>query len=262
MGLYRLFCKVWRNSAYSTKLLVVAVFGTHALLSSAIVWIWAPIADPKVMQAVVITERVVSLTLTIWMLWALLAPIRASLAFLEEYDRSGRITELPTGYTDEVGRLMAMTHRVVTELHDTVGELAKASTTDSLTGLHNRRFAADRLQQDLRASEATQRAVTLAVIDLDDLKATNTEKGHQGGDESLRGLAKTLRSEVRREDWIARWGGDEFLALFWDATPGEVSTRLAEIQKRLADDGIRFSAGLALIDRGTTAEEALALADA
>ncbi|AIE86401.1 GGDEF domain-containing protein [Fimbriimonas ginsengisoli] len=261
MGLYRFLSKVWRKSSFTTKLLLVAIVGTHALLSSAFFKVWDPDLDVRVVRGLILGERVASIVLTVWMIWALLAPMRQMLRFLQEYDRHGRITELPTEFPDEMGRLMALTHKVVTHLDESVAELAKVSTTDALTGVHNRRFATDRLESDLLAARGAGAEFTLAVIDLDDLKETNTAFGHAGGDESLIGLARTLRAEMGPNDWVARWGGDEFLALFWKATPTEVATRLQGAMSSLQAREIRFSAGLMLASGRHSASEALDAAD-
>ena len=232
------------------------------MLSAAIFSAWPIVSDPIAIRAIVIGERALSITATIWMLWALLAPIRATLDFLETYNRSGQIEELPTEFPDEAGRLMSLTRKVVTDLDATVGELAKVSTTDSLTNVRNRRFATERLGIDITGARDADAPLTLALIDLDNLKETNTREGHRGGDESLKKLAMTIQAELGPQDWIARWGGDEFLVLFWGACPSQVSRRLRDTQVKATDTRIEFSAGVALVQEGMTAEEALAHVDA
>ncbi|MDP9478762.1 MAG: GGDEF domain-containing protein [Actinomycetota bacterium] len=98
--------------------------------------------------------------------------------------------------------------------------------------------------------------LTLAMIDADGLKQANDSSGHAAGDACLRHLTEALRRNVREGDWIARWGGDEFVVSFWDAhdhaSPETVLERvarglrenpvvLAEVSGELR---LTFSAGL------------------
>jgi len=245
LGLYGVLSRMWRKSSYSVKLLLVAVLGMHTMLGSAVVMILPPNLDPRFVLAVIAIERALTFALTIWLFWSLLTPVRATVTFLEEYLRTGKITHLPTDYSDEVGRLMADTHLVVTQLDKAVAELARTSTTDAMTGLPNRRFAAQRLALDAEGLRSERRQAIIAMIDLDDLKLTNDTRGHPAGDECLTKLGHALQAVAGERDWVARWGGDEYLALFWDADENIVTRRLEAVREVLAKEGISFSDGLA-----------------
>jgi diguanylate cyclase (GGDEF)-like protein len=80
---------------------------------------------------------------------------------------------------------------------------------DVLTGLPNRAYFIDHLEQTLRSGEAG----SLLFIDLDRFKAVNDSLGHQAGDDLLREVAKQLQSSVRDSDVVARLAGDEFVVL-------------------------------------------------
>jgi len=259
MRLYGFLSRVWRRSSYSIKFLLVAILGTHTMLGTAFMWVAPNTFNTPLGVTLVTVERGCAFTVTIWLIWSLLAPVRATTQFLEEYIRTGKITDLPTHYHDEAGRLMAHTHYVVTELDRTVGELAKASTVDSLTSLPNRRFAAERLAKDAETVQAGERAI-LAMIDLDDLKIVNDTQGHHAGDECLKSLANTLQGLAGERDWVARWGGDEFLALFWDVDDVTVAKLLDNVRESLAPAGISFSDGLTVL--GPSVEASLERADA
>jgi diguanylate cyclase (GGDEF)-like protein len=56
------------------------------------------------------------------------------------------------------------------------------------------------------------------VVDLDNFKAINDTHGHPAGDVCLRHVARVIRGNVREGDWLARWGGDEFVLSLWDAS--------------------------------------------
>lgn len=89
-------------------------------------------------------------------------------------------------------------------------ELARV---DPLTGLANRRAFADAAAHELARSLRSGERITVAVVDLDDLKVINDSGGHTVGDEALLATARILESTVRATDLTARLGGDEFALL-------------------------------------------------
>jgi diguanylate cyclase (GGDEF)-like protein len=91
-------------------------------------------------------------------------------------------------------------------------ELWHQATHDVLTGLPNRRRFAERAA-DAIASRATGDTVAVLLVDLDRFKVINDTHGHQAGDEMLAQLAPRLRQLVRAQDWVGRFGGDEFAIL-------------------------------------------------
>jgi diguanylate cyclase (GGDEF)-like protein len=114
-------------------------------------------------------------------------------------------------------------------------ELARSSTTDPLTHLLNRRgfaMASDRAFADLARHG---RSVTLAVIDLDDLKAYNDQNGHQAGDELLCWVGERLSSSVRAGDAVARLGGDEFGVLLPDTAVEAAAPMVARLSAALGE---------------------------
>jgi diguanylate cyclase (GGDEF)-like protein len=92
-------------------------------------------------------------------------------------------------------------------------ELARSSTTDPLTHLLNRRGFAMASEQVFASLARHGRPVTLALLDLDYLKAYNDQNGHQAGDELLCWVGRRLSASVRPGDAVARLGGDEFAVL-------------------------------------------------
>ncbi|MDI7269124.1 MAG: sensor domain-containing diguanylate cyclase [Myxococcota bacterium] len=87
------------------------------------------------------------------------------------------------------------------------------ANTDQLTGLMNRRFFVDRLNQEIGRAQRFGGTFTLAMMDLDDLKRINDSFGHLAGDAVLRWVADVLRSITRGVDVAARHGGDEVAVL-------------------------------------------------
>jgi diguanylate cyclase (GGDEF)-like protein len=89
--------------------------------------------------------------------------------------------------------------------------LRELAFRDTASGLASRPFALERLDQALRAAQRHDELVAVLFVDLDGFKPVNDAHGHAAGDVLLRAVADRLRSAVRREDTVARFGGDEFV---------------------------------------------------
>lgn len=97
------------------------------------------------------------------------------------------------------------------------GAIAQQALQDPLTGLPNRR-ALDEQLRTLSSSAAAQ-PLSVALVDLDGFKGVNDNKSHAEGDDVLRVIASTLRDALRGDDFVARYGGDEFVVLLPGAPP-------------------------------------------
>lgn len=91
--------------------------------------------------------------------------------------------------------------------------LQQAATTDFLTGLPNRRYAFDRLEQEWAAAKRRKGALSCIVIDVDYFKTVNDTYGHDAGDALLRNVARLLRASARLPDAVCRIGGEEFVVI-------------------------------------------------
>ena len=100
--------------------------------------------------------------------------------------------------------------RDVTEQDAELQRLAHAATHDSLTDLPNRSLFLDRLGQALRQAQRRGEPFAVAIMDLDDLRASNNGYGHLAGDAVLQAVAERTRRCLREADTVARIGGDEF----------------------------------------------------
>jgi diguanylate cyclase (GGDEF)-like protein len=105
--------------------------------------------------------------------------------------------------------------------------LRRLSTTDSLTGLCNRRALDDRVRDEWRRAVRYGSPLALLLVDIDGLKRINDQLGHRAGDNLLRGTATAIRHSLRGSDVGARWGGDEF-AILAPQTSRDAARRLAE----------------------------------
>lgn len=129
----------------------------------------------------------------------------------------------------------------------------KASYTDDLTGVANRRFLTARIEQILADHRTIGRLGCLAVIDLDNFKLVNDRFGHQMGDLVLQDFANLIQGQLRRSDSFGRMGGEEFALTFPDTSLEHASlilermlgvVRLSRPLGRYADFSYTFSAGI------------------
>ena len=105
--------------------------------------------------------------------------------------------------------------------------LHRLATVDALTGVANRRHAHEVLQRELARARRTGHPLSLLCCDLDHFKQVNDTHGHAAGDLVLKDSAALMRAELRADDLLGRWGGEEFIVVASD-TPFEQALGLAE----------------------------------
>lgn len=111
-------------------------------------------------------------------------------------------------------------------------ELRKLAITDSLTGLLNRRYLSDRLEEELLRSQRYSRLLSLLMVDIDGFKGYNDTFGHPIGDKALKATAESILRCVRSVDIASRYGGDEFVIIL----PETGKTLAVSIAERLRSD--------------------------
>ena len=92
-------------------------------------------------------------------------------------------------------------------------KIEKVSTTDELTGLHNRRYLQERLESEISRSRRYGTRLSCLLFDIDFFKVVNDMYGYEWGDILLRNLANKLKSMIRKEDILTRYGDEEFLLI-------------------------------------------------
>lgn len=115
----------------------------------------------------------------------------------------------------------------VTEVVKYEEQLVEMNRKDALTGIFNRRFFTQKLQEEFIRSRRHNRPLSLIMIDIDHFKQVNDNHGHQVGDEALKAFSARMLDRIRKTDILARYGGEEFACLLPE-TNGSSALRLAE----------------------------------
>lgn len=131
-------------------------------------------------------------------------------------------------------RLFVATVRDLTERKRWERSIEALTFVDDLTGLYNRRGFSMFASQQVRLAARTHQSVVLVSIDLDGLKAINDTFGHGEGDRAILELAVILRRSFRESDVVARFGGDEFVALATETEGAGAESVLERLAERIA----------------------------
>ena len=121
---------------------------------------------------------------------------------------TGQHPSVPTELLEENGRLKRR-----------VADLLQVSRLDALTGLCNRAWFLQQFAEAAAIHRVRSQSVGMAVVDIDHFKRINDTYGHQAGDLALKVVAETLKSSLRENDLVGRYGGEEFVALLANADP-------------------------------------------
>ena len=177
-------------------------------------------------------------------------------------------------YVSELG---AHRDRLELEVAERTAELEKAnkvlelmSRTDDLTGIPNRRDIMEKIKYEMHRSRRSNLPFAFIIGDIDKFKSFNDTYGHDCGDEVLRSVAQTMRSMLRKHDYIARWGGEEFLLVLPETSEEgamvvaqRVRAKVAETQHKYGDLklSVTITLGVALFDVRLGIERSISLAD-
>jgi diguanylate cyclase (GGDEF)-like protein len=129
---------------------------------------------------------------------------------------------------EKYGALQILARQVVAQL-----ELGVLALRDPLTGLYNRYHLHDVLARDLGRTVRRRSRLAVVGVDLDHCRQLNEVYGYDAGDAVLRTLAGTLRSIVRKEDFVCRIAGEEFLIVMPDATIDVVAARAEKLRQQI-----------------------------
>jgi diguanylate cyclase (GGDEF)-like protein len=252
LNTYALLSRLGFPKSYRGKIMLVAFLGMQVPLLAVTIYIVLgsalDLGTALKVLGVLLATAIVGFAATLWALGGLLVPIRLTSRTVKAYLDDRRTSELPIGFGDEAGRLMADVRYAIDHLGSTIRSLEGLSGTDHLTGIYNRRLGEKRLAEEAARIRRSGEVLTVAVVDVNDFKAINDTEGHQVGDACIRHVADVIRRNVRESDWLARWGGDEFVLALHDASPfAQTEAALQRIVADLKNTPVRLPRGGELV---------------
>ena len=179
-------------------------------------------------------------------------------------DRFGESTPIETSYIEFLAAFADFAASAIgnARLYDQAREL---SLIDDLTGLYNVRFFREQLARALAQANRSHQPIALALFDIDNLKAVNDLFGHQLGDCLLKQVGEAIKSALRTSDVVARYGGDEFVVLFYGAdieTACKAAKRVTESIEALSPIGKGVKADRACYEAKRAGGNRISTADA
>ena len=215
MPLYRLLADLGPvRASYARKFALAAFVGVLIPLAVFVLYLLVSRSDLRAMYPVIaalLLACFAGFLGTMWMLRELLVPIDLTAEALRAYIDSRQLPDLPVHFPDRAGRLMEGTQYTLSQLHETINRLERVSDTDDLTGIYNRRAGEKRLSEEVARAERDLQSFQIAFFDINRFKEINDRHGHSAGDACISHVAALLQLNTRRGDWVARWGGDEFV---------------------------------------------------
>ena len=252
LNTYALLSRLGFPKSYRGKILLVAFLGMQIPLLAVTIYVVlgsaVDLGTALGALGLLLATAIVGFAATLWALSGLLVPIRLTSRTVKAYLDDRRTSELPIGFGDEAGQLMADVRYAVEHLDSNIRSLEGLSATDHLTGIYNRRQGEKRLAEEAARIRRSGEVLTLAVVDVNDFKAINDAQGHQVGDACIRHVADVIRRNVRESDWLARWGGDEFVLALHEASPfAPTEAALQRIVADLKNSPVRLPRGGELV---------------
>ncbi|MEP6912083.1 MAG: diguanylate cyclase [bacterium] len=141
-------------------------------------------------------------------------------------------------YTDDHMRLLETVTRLASDALSNAMHHAEAESnalTDPLTGLPNARYIALRFDEEASRARRNGRPFQVVMLDLDDFKIVNDTFGHKVGDKMLREMGRIIQTQLREYDFLARYAGDEFVAIVQELVGNQVEDLRYRIEKAVRE---------------------------
>jgi two-component system cell cycle response regulator len=145
-------------------------------------------------------------------------------------------------------RTQVRKRRYTERLRDNFQLSMEAAITDSLTGLHNRRYMESHLGTLVEEAAARGKPLTLLILDIDYFKSINDNHGHDAGDDVLREFATRVRKSIRGIDLACRYGGEEFVVVMPETDMAVAGVVAERIRRRIAGEPFAIQKGSGALD--------------
>jgi diguanylate cyclase (GGDEF)-like protein len=158
-----------------------------------------------------------------------------------------RKEEVLTALADGLRSEVALRNSAVEALRRSESQFKYLASHDSLTGALNRRSFMDRAMIEMRAAVADGISCGIVMMDLDHFKQFNDTYGHPAGDEALRHIVKVISAFLRKNDFLGRYGGEEFVFYFSHADRNTGIAIAERVREAIAGTPVQLRDGAAFI---------------
>lgn len=231
-GLYSGLSKIYLcKYSYMFKVILVVLFASLLPLLAMFAYFML-LGQSTASLFIPLVLSVISVSVNILLLYLLLKPILFTSKQLDGYINNEVPLHLPAGHKDEVGVLMEHVQYITQKLEFMTRSQSKDTNLDPLTNVLNRQAGEERLRQDIARASRDNSRLLVVLLDIDNFSQINESFGRHIGDVCLTHVAQVTLNNIRKGDWIARWGGDRFLMVLWNFNNGEPRIVLERIKKQ------------------------------
>lgn len=192
------------------------------------------------------------------------------LVSLKKKDEEKKAKEAKDNIARLKNKIADMEHKAQ-KISQQAKKFEKAAMRDGLTGLFSRGAFDLKFREAIFECKEKKKTFALIIFDVDKFKSINDTLGHLAGDKVLKKVAECLEETFRKDDIIARYGGDEFIALIWGVSEEMARERLIDFKKNLkkrrfvshrtGEINLTVSAGISVFMEGDTAANIIERAD-
>lgn len=165
--------------------------------------------------------------------------IERMVQYMEEVENGNLTIRSYYRGNDEFKELNHRFNRMVYNLSKNMEEIKLLSVTDGLTKLYNHKFVTETLEKSIYHAVENHEELSLMMIDIDNFKRINDQYGHQKGDEVLIALAEVMTNNLRNDDTIGRYGGEEFLIIMPGVNIEEACLIAERLRKKTEEIAIK-----------------------
>lgn len=255
--------------SFTSKIILAGLLIVHVpLLAVVAVAFVNPGLSVLAICLIALVATVLATLAMVAVLRGLSAPLRMAGRHIADYLARGSLPPQVQVGDDEAGRLLHDVAILCARIEHQRLVLERLALQDPLTGINNRRGGAALLTRDAGVVRDRDQPLSVAVVDVDELRGLNADGGHALGDHGLRRVAQELQAVLRADDWVARWGGDEFLVVC-HCTASDMVTVMDRVRLELGTPheakepaSIGVSVGVAQLEASETLDDCIARADA
>lgn len=155
---------------------------------------------------------------------------------------SCRVFPIANKYGQQIGKALLIVD--ITSQAKMMSELRRMATIDSLTEALSRRYFMEQGMLSIKQAKNKEQQVALILLDIDHFKQVNDNFGHQVGDSTLKAITEICRANIRPDDLLGRYGGEEFMVLLLDTSLDEATLVAERIRAKIASNSIEVNNNL------------------